>query len=197
MAVSKDPVYKKARALGISPAYLGYTGSSNRALPRRRSKLSEYGMQQREKQKAKFIYGVSEKQFRGYYDKATSMPGQTGESLIILCERRLDNIAFRSGLARTRREARQVVTHGHLTVNGQQVDIPSYLVKEGDVIEVREKSRSKELFKMIKEANASFGIVSWLNSDLENLKVTVERFPTREDIDIPVEERMIVEFYSK
>ncbi|MGO3018147.1 MAG: 30S ribosomal protein S4 [Anaerococcus sp.] len=197
MAVSRDPVYKRCRALGISPAYLGYSGESKRTNSRGRGKLSEYGMQQREKQKAKFIYGVSEKQFRGYYDKATSMPEQTGESLIILCERRLDNIAFRSGLARTRREARQVVTHGHLTVNGQQVDIPSYLVKEGDVIEVREKSRSKELFKMIKEANASFGIVSWLNSDLENLKVTVERFPTREDIDIPVEERMIVEFYSK
>lgn len=197
MAVSRDPVYKKCRALGISPAYLGYSGESKRTKPRARGKLSEYGMQQREKQKAKFIYGVSEKQFRGYYDKATSMPGQTGETLIILCERRLDNIAFRSGLARTRREARQVVTHGHLTVNGKQVDIPSYLVKEGDVIEVREKSRSKELFKMIKEANASFGIVSWLNSDLENLKVTVERFPTREDIDIPIEERMIVEFYSK
>jgi small subunit ribosomal protein S4 len=197
MAVSRDPVYKKCRALGISPAYLGYSGESKRTNPRARGKLSEYGMQQREKQKAKFIYGASEKQFRGYYDKATSMPGQTGETLIILCERRLDNIAFRSGLARTRREARQVVTHGHLTVNGKQVDIPSYLVKEGDVIEVREKSRSKELFKMIKEANASFGIVSWLNSDLENLKVTVERFPTREDIDIPIEERMIVEFYSK
>lgn len=197
MAVSRDPVYKRCRALGISPAYLGYSGESKRTNPRGRSKLSEYGMQQREKQKAKFIYGVSEKQFRGYYDKATSMSGQTGENLVILCERRLDNIAFRSGLARTRREARQVVTHGHLTVNGQHVDIPSYLVKEGDVIEVREKSRSKELFKMIKEANASFGIVSWLNSDLENLKVTVERFPTREDIDIPVEERMIVEFYSK
>ena len=197
MAVSKDPVYKRARALGISPAYLGYTGSSHRALPKRRSKLSEYGMQQREKQKAKFIYGVSEKQFRGYYDKASRMKGQTGEELIILCERRLDNIAFRSGLARTRREARQIVTHGHLLVNGKQVDIPSYLVEEGDVIEVREKSRSKELFKNIKEVNASFGVVEWLDSDIENLKVKVEKFPTREEIDIPVEERMIVEFYSK
>ena len=197
MAVSKDPVYKRARALGISPAYLGYTGSSNRALPQRRSKLSEYGMQQREKQKAKFIYGVSEKQCRGYYDKASRMKGQTGEQLIILCERRLDNIAFRSGLARTRREARQIVTHGHLLVNGKQVDIPSYLVEEGDVIEVREKSRSKELFKNIKEVNASFGVVEWLDSDIENLKVKVEKFPTREEIDIPVEERMIVEFYSK
>lgn len=196
MAVSRDPVYKKCRSLGISPAYLGYSGESKRKSSNR-GKLSEYGMQQREKQKAKFIYGVSEKQFRGYYDKATSMKGQSGENLIILCERRLDNIAFRSGLARTRREARQIVTHGHLTVNGKQVDIPSLLVKEGDVIEVREKSRSKGLFKTIKEANASFGIVSWLTSDLENLKVTVDRFPTREDIDIPVEERMIVEFYSK
>ena len=197
MAVSKDPVYKKARALGISPAYLGYTGESKRALTNRRSKLSEYGMQQREKQKAKFIYGVSEKQFRGYYEAASKMKGQTGEQLIILCERRLDNIAFRSGLARTRREARQIVTHGHLTVNGKQVDIPSYKVSEGDVIEVREKSRSNTLFKTIKETNATFGVVEWLSSDLENLKVTVDRFPTREDIDIPVEERMIVEFYSK
>lgn len=197
MAVSKDPVYKKARALGISPAYLGYTGESKRALPNRRSKLSEYGMQQREKQKAKFIYGVSEKQFRGYYEAASKMKGQTGEQLIILCERRLDNIAYRSGLARTRREARQIVTHEHLTVNGKQVDIPSYKVEEGDVIEVREKSRSNTLFKTIKETNATFGVVEWLSSDLENLKVTVDRFPTREDIDIPVEERMIVEFYSK
>ena len=154
-------------------------------------------MQQREKQKAKFIYGVSEKQFRGYYDKASRMKGQTGEQLIILCERRLDNIAFRSGLARTRREARQIVTHGHLLVNGKQVDIPSYLVEEGDVIEVREKSRTNTLFKAIKEVNASFGVVEWLDSDIENLKVKVVKFPTREEIDIPVEERMIVEFYSK
>lgn len=197
MAVSKNPVYKKCRSLGISPAYLGYSGESKRNNSTTRGKLSEYGMQQREKQKTKFIYGVGEKQFRGYYDKATTMKGQTGENLIILCERRLDNIAFRSGLARTRREARQIVTHGHLTVNGKQVDIPSLLVKEGDVIEVREKSQSATLFKNIKEKNASFGIVSWLTSDLEKLKVTVDRFPTREDIDIPVEERMIVEFYSK
>lgn len=154
-------------------------------------------MQQREKQKAKFIYGVSEKQFRSYYEQASKMKGQTGENLIILCERRLDNIAFRSGLARTRREARQVVTHGHLLLNGKSVDIPSILVKEGDVIEVKEKSRSSQLFKAIKETNQSFGIVSWLDSDLENLKVKVTNFPTREDIDIPVEERMIVEFYSK
>ena len=151
MAVSKDPVYKRARALGISPAYLGYTGESKRTLPQRRGKMSDYGMQQREKQKAKFIYGMSEKQFRSYYEKATKIEGQTGEQLIVLCERRLDNIAFRSGLARTRREARQIVTHGHLTVNGKQVDIPSYLVEVGDVIEVREKSRNKELFKTIKE----------------------------------------------
>ena len=125
------------------------------------------------------------------------MQGQTGENLIILCERRLDNIAFRSGLARTRREARQIVTHGHLLVNGKSVDIPSILVNEGDVIEVKEKSRSSQLFKAIKETNQSFGVVSWLDSDLENLKVKVTNFPTREDIDIPVEERMIGEFYSK
>ena len=197
MAVSRDPIFKRCRSLGISPAYLGYSGESKRTNSNQRRKLSEYGMQQREKQKAKFIYGVSEKQFRGYYEAASKMKGQTGEELIILCERRLDNIAFRSGLARTRREARQIVTHGHLTVNGKQVDIPSYKVEEGDVIEVREKSRSNTLFKTIKETNATFGVVEWLSSDLENLKVTVDRFPTREDIDIPVEERMIVEFYSK
>lgn len=197
MAVSKDPVYKRARALGISPAYLGYTGESKRTLPQRHGKMSDYGMQQREKQKAKFIYGMSEKQFRSYYEKATKIEGQTGEQLIVLCERRLDNIAFRSGLARTRREARQIVTHGHLTVNGKQVDIPSYLVEVGDVIEVREKSRNKELFKTIKETNSTFGVVDWMSSDLENLKVTIDRLPTREEIDIPVEERMIVEFYSK
>lgn len=197
MAVSRDPIYKKCRSLGISPAYLGYSGESKRSNSNARRKLSEYGMQQREKQKAKFIYGVSEKQFRGYYEKALKLEGQAGENLIILCERRLDNIAFRSGLARTRREARQIVTHGHLLVNGKSVDIPSILVNEGDVIEVKEKSRSSQLFKAVKEANASFGVVSWLDSDLENLKVKVEHFPTREDIDIPVEERMIVEFYSK
>ncbi len=197
MAVSKDPVYKRARALGISPAYPGYTGESKRTLTQRRGKMSDYGMQQREKQKAKFIYGMSEKQFRSYYEKATKIEGQTGEQLIVLCERRLDNIAFRSGLARTRREARQIVTHGHLTVNGKQVDIPSYLVEVGDVIEVREKSRNKELFKTIKETNSTFGVVDWMSSDLENLKVTIDRLPTREEIDIPVEERMIVEFYSK
>ena len=182
MAVSRDPIFKRCRSLGISPAYLGYSGESKRSNSNQRRKLSEYGMQQREKQKAKFIYGVSEKQFRSYYEKASKMHGQTGENLIILCERRLDNIAFRSGLARTRREARQVVTHGHLLLNGKSVDIPSILVKEGDVIEV---------------TNQSFVIVSWLDSDLENLKVKVTNFPTREDIDIPVEERMIVEFYSK
>ncbi|MDU4377867.1 MAG: 30S ribosomal protein S4 [Anaerococcus vaginalis] len=197
MAVSRDPIFKRCRSLGISPAYLGYSGESKRSNSNQRRKLSEYGMQQREKQKAKFIYGVSEKQFRSYYEKASKMQGQTGENLIILCERRLDNIAFRSGLARTRREARQIVTHGHLLVNGKSVDIPSILVNEGDVIEVKEKSRSSQLFKAIKETNQSFGVVSWLDSDLENLKVKVTNFPTREDIDIPVEERMIVEFYSK
>ena len=197
MAVSRDPIFKRCRSLGISPAYLGYSGESKRTNSNQRRKLSEYGMQQREKQKAKFIYGVSEKQFRSYYEKASKMQGQTGENLIILCERRLDNIAFRSGLARTRREARQIVTHGHLLVNGKSVDIPSILVNEGDVIEVKEKSRLSQLFKAIKETNQSFGVVSWLDSDLENLKVKVTNFPTREDIDIPVEERMIVEFYSK
>lgn len=197
MAVQKDPVLKKSRRLGISPAYLGYSRQSKRNPQLSRGKVSDYGMQQNEKQKAKFIYGVSEKQFRGYYDKAARMKGQTGENMIIFCERRLDNIAFRAGLATTRRQARQIVTHGHLLVNGKKVDIPSYLVSEGDVIEVREKSKSSELFKSIKETNASFGVVSWLESDIENLKVKVLQLPTREEIDIPVDERLIVEFYSK
>ncbi len=197
MAVSKDPVYKRARALGISPAYLGYTGESKRTLPQRRGKMSDYGMQQREKQKAKFIYGVSEKQFRGYYEKATKIKGQTGEQLIILCERRLDNIAFRSGLARTRREARQIVTHGHLLVNGIRVDIPSYLVKAGDVIEIREKSKSLTRYKEILEATNGRLVPEWLEADRDALKGTVVQLPTREAIDVPVDEMLIVELYSK
>lgn len=197
MAVSREPIMKRCRSLGISPSYLGYSYESKRQPKRSRSKLSEYGMQQREKQKAKFIYGILEKQFRGYYDKATRMPGQTGENLIVLCEKRLDNIVFRLGFARTRKEARQIVSHGHILVNGKKVNIASYLVEAGDVIEVKEKSKSSTRFKEIKEANQSFGVVNWLESDIENLKAKVVSMPHREDIDIPVDERAIVEFYSK
>ncbi|MDO4662338.1 MAG: 30S ribosomal protein S4 [Tissierellia bacterium] len=197
MAVSRDPILKRCRSLGISPSYLGYSYESKRNPEKRRGKISEYGMQQKEKQKAKFIYGVLEKQFRGYYDKATRMPGQTGENLIILCERRLDNVIFRLGFARTRKQARQVVNHGHVLVNGKKVDIPSYLIEAGDQIEIKEKSKSTAEFKDIKEANASFGVVNWLESDIENLKAKVVSLPTREEIDIPVDERAIVEFYSK
>lgn len=197
MAVSRDPILKRCRSLGISPSYLGYSYESKRNPERKRGKISEYGMQQKEKQKAKFIYGVLEKQFRGYYDKATRMPGQTGENLIILCERRLDNVIFRLGFARTRKQARQVVNHGHVLVNGKKVDIPSYLIEAGDQIEIKEKSKSTAEFKDIKEANASFGVVNWLESDIENLKAKVVSLPTREEIDIPVDERAIVEFYSK
>lgn len=197
MAVSRDPILKRCRSLGISPSYLGYSYESKRNPEKRRGKISEYGMQQKEKKKAKFIYGVLEKQFRGYYDKATRMPGQTGENLIILCERRLDNVIFRLGFARTRKQARQVVNHGHVLVNGKKVDIPSYLIEAGDQIEIKEKSKSTAEFKDIKEANASFGVVNWLESDIENLKAKVVSLPTREEIDIPVDERAIVEFYSK
>lgn len=197
MAVSRDPIIKKCKSLGISPQYLGYSYETKRQPKKGRSKLSEYGMQQKEKQKAKFIYGILEKQFRGYYEKATRMPGQTGENLMILCERRLDNVVFRLGLATTRKQARQIVSHGHLLVNNKRVDIPSYLVSENDTIEVREKSRSLKVFKDIKEKNAGYQAVGWLESDIENLKAKVVSLPKREDIDIPVDERAIVEFYSK
>ncbi|MCI5839947.1 MAG: 30S ribosomal protein S4 [Peptoniphilaceae bacterium] len=197
MAVSNESVLKKCRSLGISPAYLGYSRNSKRVSNQRRGKQSEYGAQQREKQKAKFIYGILEKQFRGYYEKAVKLQGQTGENLMILCERRLDNVIFRLGFAKTRRQARQIVNHGHVLVNGKKVDIPSYLIEVNDEIEIKDKSKSSEEFKQIKEANASFGVVDWLDSDLENLKAKVNAFPTREQIDVPVDERAIVEFYSK
>lgn len=197
MAVNKDPILKKCRSLGISPAYLGYSSESKRQPKKQRSKLSEYGMQQREKQKAKFIYGMLERQFRNYYEKATRMKGQSGENLMILCERRLDNVIFRLGFAKTRKQARQVVSHGHVLVNGKKVNVASYLLNPNDEIQIKEKSKSLELFKSIKESNKTFGVVSWLTSDIENLKAKVNQLPTREEIDVPVDERAIVEFYSK
>ena len=197
MAVNRVPVLKRCRSLGLEPSYLGYDKKSNRQLVRANRKVSEYGMQLREKQKAKFIYGVLEKPCRNYYTKADLMKGQTGENLMILLERRLDNIVFRLGFARTRREARQVVDHKHVLVNGKCVNIPSYLVKAGDVIEIREKSKSLQRYKDIVEVTEGRLVPEWLDQDIEGLKGTVKSLPTREMIDVPVDEMLIVELYSK
>jgi small subunit ribosomal protein S4 len=197
MAVNRVPVLKRCRSLGLEPSYLGYDKKSNRTLNRANRKMSEYGLQLREKQKAKFIYGVLEKPFRNYYEKADRMKGMTGENLMVLLESRLDNVIFRLGFARTRREARQVVDHKHVLVNGKQVNIPSYLVKAGDVIEIREKSKSLQRYKDIVEVTAGRLVPEWLDQDLEGLKGTVKALPTREIIDVPVDEMLIVELYSK
>ena len=197
MAVNRVPVLKRCRSLGLEPSYLGYDKKSNRQLVRANRKVSEYGMQLREKQKAKFIYGVLEKPFRNYYKKADLMKGQTGENLMVLLERRLDNIVFRLGFARTRREARQVVDHKHVPVNGKCVNVPSYLVKAGDVIEIREKSKSLQRYKDIVEVTEGRLVPEWLDQDIEGLKGTVKSLPTREMIDVPVDEMLIVELYSK
>ena len=197
MAVNRVPVLKRCRSLGLEPSYLGYDKKSNRQLVRANRKVSEYGMQLREKQKAKFIYGVLEKPFRNYYTKADLMKGQTGENLMVLLERRLDNIVFRLGFARTRREARQVVDHKHVLVNGKCVNVPSYLVKAGDVIEIREKSKSLQRYKDIVEVTEGRLVPEWLEADQEALKGTVKEIPTREVIDVPVDEMLIVELYSK
>lgn len=197
MAVNRVPVLKRCRSLGLEPSYLGYDKKSNRQLVRANRKVSEYGMQLREKQKAKFIYGVLEKPFRNYYKKADLMKGQTGENLMVLLERRLDNIVFRLGFARTRREARQVVDHKHILVNGKCVNVPSYLVKAGDVIEIREKSKSLQRYKDIVEVTEGRLVPEWLDQDIEGLKGTVKSLPTREMIDVPVDEMLIVELYSK
>ena len=197
MAVNRVPVLKRCRALGLEPSYLGYDKKSNRTSARAGKKVSEYGLQLREKQKAKFIYGVLEKPFRNYYEKADRMKGMTGENLMILLESRLDNVVFRMGFARTRREARQIVDHKHVLVNGKCVNIPSYLVKAGDQIEIREKSKGSERYKGILEVTGGRLVPEWLESDIENLKGTVKELPTREAIDVPVDEMMIVELYSK
>lgn len=197
MAVNRVPVLKRCRSLGLEPSYLGYDKKSNRQLVRANRKVSEYGMQLREKQKAKFIYGVLEKPFRNYYKKADLMKGQTGENLMVLLERRLDNIVFRLGFASTRREARQVVDHKHVLVNGKCVNVPSYLVKAGDVIEIREKSKSLQRYKDIVEVTEGRLVPEWLDQDIEGLKGTVKSLPTREMIDVPVDEMLIVELYSK
>ena len=197
MAVNRVPVLKRCRSLGLDPMYLGIDKKSTRQLKRANRKMSEYGLQLREKQKAKFIYGVLEKPFHNYYDKADRMPGQTGANLMILLESRLDNVVFRMGFARTRKEARQIVDHKHVLVNGKCVNIPSYLVKAGDQIEIREKSKGSERYKGILEVTGGRLVPEWLESDIENLKGTVKELPTREAIDVPVDEMMIVELYSK
>lgn len=197
MAIDRTPDLKRCRALGIEAALIGRSRKSKRQVHRTMRKTSEYADQLKEKQKAKFIYGVLERQFRNYYEKAKKISGVTGENLLILLERRLDNVVFRLGFSNTRRQARQFVTHGHITVNGKRVDIPSALIKVGDVIEVCEKSQSKEIFKMLKETNNALSAPAWLESDQANLKGNVVRFPARDEIDVPVNEQSIVELYSR
>ena len=197
MAVNKVPVLKRCRSLGLEPSYLGYDKKSNRELKRANKKISEYGLQLREKQKAKFIYGVLEKPFRNYYEKADRMRGLTGPNLMTMLESRLDNVVFRLGFARTRREARQIVDHKFVLVNGKQVNIPSYLVKAGDVIEIREKSKGLQRMKDIMEVTSGRLVPDWLDVDSEKLQGTVKELPSREQIDVPVNEMLIVELYSK
>ena len=197
MAVNRTPVLKRCRSLDLDPVYLGIDKKSRRKAKNAGRKISEYGMQLREKQKAKFIYGVLEKPFRNYYKKAEKMKGMTGENLMVMLESRLDSIIFRLGFARTRREARQIVDHKHVLVNGKSVNIPSYLVKAGDVIEIREKSKSLTSYKEILEATNGRLVPEWLEADRDALKGTVVQLPTREAIDVPVDEMLIVELYSK
>ena len=197
MAVNRVPVLKRCRSLGMDPIYLGIDKKSNRQLKRANRKMSEYGLQLREKQKAKFIYGVLEKPFRNYFAKASKMNGMTGENLMILLESRLDNVVFRMGFARTRKEARQIVDHKHVLVNGKCVNIPSYLVKAGDSIEIKEKCKGSERYKGILEVTGGRLVPNWLEADQENLKGVVKELPTREEIDVPVNEMLIVELYSK
>ena len=197
MAVNRTPVLKRCRSLELDPIYLGIDKKSRRKAKNAGRKVSEYGIQLREKQKAKFIYGVLEKPFRNYYKKAEKMKGMTGENLMVMLETRLDSIIFRLGFARTRREARQIVDHKHVLVNGKSVNIPSYLVKAGDVIEIREKSKSLTRYKDILEATNGRLVPEWLEADKDALKGTVKQLPTREIIDVPVDEMLIVELYSK
>ncbi len=197
MAVNRVPVLKRCRSLGLEPMYLGIDKKSTRELKRANRKVSEYGMQMREKQKAKFIYGVLEKPFRNYFKKAEKMPGMTGDNLMKMLELRLDNVIFRLGFARTRMEARQIVDHKHVLVNGKQVNIPSYQVKAGDVVEIKEKCKSMQRYKDILDVTGGRLVPEWLDCDQEALKGTVKEAPAREAIDVPVDEMLIVELYSK
>lgn len=197
MAIDRTPVLKRCRALGLDPSYMGLDKKSNRNV-RTGKKVSEYGMQLREKQKAKFIYGVLEKPFRNDFAKAQKMKfGTTGENLMILLELRLDNVVYRLGYARTRREARQIVDHKHVMVNGKCVNIPSYQVKAGDVIEIKEKCKSAQRYKDVLEVTDTKLVPAWLEADHANLSGTVKEIPTRDQIDVPVNEMLIVELYSK
>lgn len=197
MAVNHDPILKKCRTLGISPGVLGYSKETRRDPKRnaRRAKASEYAMQLKEKQKAKFIYGVLEKQFRRIFEKAERQQGVTGENLLVLLERRLDNVAFVMGFGDTRRQARQLVSHGHILVNNKRVNIPSYTVRPGDVVSVKNASRQTEMFKAFAESRRV--IPAWISGSTAAFEGQIERFPTREEIDVPVNETFIVELYSK
>ena len=197
MAIDRTPVLKRCRSLDMDPVYLGVNKKSNRKLVRSSRKISEYGLQLREKQKAKFIYGVLEKPFRNYYATAERMKGLTGPNLMVLLESRLDNVVFRMGFARTRKEARQIVDHKFVTVNGKVVNIPSYLVKAGDVIEIKESKKNTQRMKDIVEVAGGRIVPEWLDVDAEKLQGTVKDLPTREQIDVPVDEMLIVELYSK
>ncbi len=197
MAKNTQPVLKRCRTLGIEPSVMGYDKKSNRGAEQRRKKQSEYGMQLNEKQKVRFIYGVLEKQFAKYYVMATKMNGVTGECLLSILESRLDNVIYRMGLANTRREARQIVNHGHVTVNGKRVNIPSYLVKPGEVISLKEGSRTADRMKDIVERNSSRLVPKWIDMNKETLEGKILAAADREDIDFPVEEHLIVEYYSK
>ena len=197
MAVNRVPVLKRCRALGLEPSYLGYDKKSNRTSARAGKKVSEYGLQLREKQKAKFIYGVLEKPFRNYYKKADQMKGLTGLNLMTILESRIDNVIFRLGFARTRKEARQIVGHKHVLVNGKCVNIPSYRIKAGDVVEIKENKKTMQRYKDIVEATGGVLVPAWLDADIEELKGTVKELPSRDMIDVPVNETLIVELYSK
>ena len=197
MAVNRTPVLKRCRSLELDPTFLGYDKKSKRAPHRTNRKMSEYGLQLREKQKAKFIYGVLEKPFRNYYKRADRMKGLPGENLMVLLERRLDNVVFRLGFARTRREARQVVLHKFVMVNGKTINIPSYQIRVGDVFEVKAEAKSMQRFKDIVETTGTRIVPEWLDLDKEAMKATIKEFPSREAIDVPVNEMLIVELYSK
>ena len=197
MAIDRTPVLKRCRSLDMDPVYLGVNKKSNRKLVRSSRKISEYGLQLREKQKAKFIYGVLEKPFRNYYATAERMKGLTGPNLMVLLESRLDNVVFRMGFARPRKEARQIVGHKHVLVNGKCVNIPSYRIKAGDVVEIKENKKTMQRYKDIVEATGGVLVPAWLDADIEELKGTVKELPSRDMIDVPVNETLIVELYSK
>lgn len=198
MAINRTPVLKRCRQLGIDPVVLGYSSKKESIRqPKRRRKESEYAMQLREKQKAKFIYGVLEKQFRGYFKRAKSMEGQTGENLMTILETRLDNVVFRLGFARTRKEARQMVTHGHICVNGRRVDIPSFRVRPGELVSAAPKAKELLVVKSALVSNERVQVPAWLEIDIEKLQGSVLSLPTRDQIDLDINEQLIVELYSK